>query len=63
MIEIKDNLKRDATYNLQEIFQLGSIKKVVHYANTIRFVTTDGYYIEMDEYEAKRIGLAVLGKE
>jgi len=63
MIEIKDNLKRDATYNLQEIFHLGSIKEVVHYASAIRFITTDGYYIEMDEYEAKRIGLAVLGKE
>jgi len=63
MVLVKDNYKRQANYDLQEAFQLGEIKEVIHYSGTIRFITTEGYYIEMDEYEAKRIGLAVLGKE
>jgi len=59
MITVKDNCRRDTKYNLQEALYIGDIKEVTRYSRTILFTTTEGYDLEMDEYEAKRIGLAV----
>lgn len=60
-MEIKDLYKRDAKYDLQQWFELGSLEKVAMYGSTMKVFTSGGFVLGIEHYEGKAIGLAVLG--
>jgi hypothetical protein len=54
-MNLRDKMKRNANYNLQEKLHIGSIDEVTHMNGYLNIVTSEGYILELDDDAVKRI--------